>query len=257
VLEFRRYTNDKINLNYQITSKKVSAMANQRFESEFFDYLITSILDGDNETDRLPSLNALSQELGVSVARLREQLEVAKALGFVDVRPRTGIRRLPYSFTPAIWQSLSYAITIEPDLFLSFAVLRRQVELAFWDQAVRTLTPEDNQELKNLMEKAFQKLNGSPIRIPHAEHRQLHLTIYKRLKNPFVFGILEAFWDAYEAARFNLFSDYNYLQEVWNYHQQMVDSICSGDFDTGHSALSKHTDLLYHHPEAMSPRNEQ
>jgi DNA-binding FadR family transcriptional regulator len=178
-------------------------MANQRLDSEFLDYLISTILDGENETDRLPPLNTISQELGVSVARLREQLEVAKALGFVDVRPRTGIRRLPYSFSPAIWQSLSFAITVEPDHFLSFAILRRQVELAFWDQAVKTLTVEDHEELKRLMDKAFLKLKGTPIRIPHFEHRQLHLTIYKRLENPFVFGILEAFWDAYEAARFN------------------------------------------------------
>ena len=139
-------------------------MSNQRFESEFLDYLIESALDGENESDRLPSLNALSQELGVSVARLREQLEVAKALGFVEVRPRTGIRRLPYSFTPAIWQSLSYAIAIEPGLFLSFAMLRRQVELAFWDRAARALTPEDHAELHDLMEKALRKLNGTPIR---------------------------------------------------------------------------------------------
>lgn len=231
-------------------------MANQRFESDFLDYLVTSVLDGENETNRLPSLSALSQELGVSVARLREQLEVAKALGFVDVRPRTGIRRLPYSFTPAIWQSLSYAITIDPGLFLAFAVLRRQVELAFWHQAVEKLTTEDHQELRDLMGKALKKLNGSPIRIPHVEHRQLHLCIYKRLENPFVLGIIEAFWDAYEAARFNLYSDYSYLQEVWNYHQQMVDAICTGEFDAGYSALSKHTDLLYHRQDAKTSQDE-
>jgi len=75
-------------------------MANQRLDSEFFDYLISTILDGENETDRLPPLNTISQELGVSVALLREQLEVAKALGFVEVRPRTGIRRLPLAFLP-------------------------------------------------------------------------------------------------------------------------------------------------------------
>jgi len=226
-------------------------MANQRFESEFFDYLIASAIEGESESDRLPSLNALSQELGVSVARLREQLEVAKALGFVEVRPRTGIRRLPYNFTPAVWQSLSYAITVEPGLFQSFAMLRRQVELAFWNQAVSLLTPEDHQDLKDLMEQALNKLNGTPIRIPHSEHRQFHLTIYKRLSNPFVLGIIEAFWEAYEAAGFNLYADYNYLKDVWNYHQQMVDAICTGNFEVGYRALLDHTDLLHHHPESM------
>ena len=227
-------------------------MANQRFESEFFDYLIASAIEGGSESDRLPSLNALSQELGVSVARLREQLEVAKALGFVEVRPRTGIRRLPYNFTPAVWQSLSYAITVEPGLFQPFAMLRRQVELAFWNQAVSLLTPEDHQELIDLMEQALNKLNGTPIRIPHSEHRQFHLAIYKRLSNPFVLGIIEAFWEAYEAAGFNLYADYNYLKDVWNYHQQMVDAICTGNFEAGYRALLDHTDLLHHHPESMN-----
>lgn len=236
--------------------KSATFLANHRPESEFFNYLTASILDGDDETVRLPSLTALSKELEVSVARLREQLEVAKALGFVEVRPRTGIRSLPYSFTPAIWQSLSFAITIDPELFMSFAVLRRQVELAFWDQAVHSLKIQDHHHLQSLMENAFQKLNGTPIRIPHIEHRQLHLMIYKRLENPFVLGLLEAFWEAYEAVRLNLYSEYDYLLEVWNYHQQMVDAICSGDFDAGYRALLEHTDLLYHHPKAMSSSSE-
>jgi DNA-binding FadR family transcriptional regulator len=229
---------------------------NHKLDSEFFDFLITSILEKDNHTDRIPSLTTLSKELGVSVARLREQLEVAKALGFVEARPRTGIRRLPYSFTPAIWQSLSFAIAVDPDQFMSFAVLRRQTELAFWDQAVQLLTDQDHQLLKDLMGKAFQKLNGTPVRIPHIEHKQLHLTIYSRLNNPFVLGILEAFWEAYEAVRLNLYSEYNYLLEVWNYHQQMVDAICSGNFDAGYRALLEHTDLLYHHPEASNSNDE-
>ena len=227
-------------------------MVNHNLDSEFFKFLITSSLEDENNTDRIPSLTKLSQELGVSVARLREQLEVAKALGFVEARPRTGIRRLPYSFTPAIWQSLSFAIAVEPDQFISFAILRRQIELAFWGQAVQLLTDQDRQSLRDLMGKAYQKLNGAPVQIPHIEHKQLHLMIYSRLNNPFVLGILEAFWEAYEAVRLNLYSEYNYLLEVWNYHQQMVDAICSGNFDAGYRALLEHTDLLYHHPEAMN-----
>jgi DNA-binding FadR family transcriptional regulator len=219
-------------------------MTNQTFSSDFIQYLATLAQDGES-SDRLPSLNALGEELGVSVARLREQLEVAKALGFVEVRPRTGIRRLPYTFFPAIWQSLSYAITLDQSHFEAFASLRRCVEAAFWEPAVRKLTLEDHQNLQELMSKAWEKLRGIPIRIPHAEHRQLHLAIYSRLENPFVLGILEAYWEAYEAAGLNVFAEYKYLEEVWNYHQKMVDAICSGDFEAGHRALIAHTDLLY------------
>ena len=38
---------------------------------------------------------------------------------------------------------------------------------------------------------------------------------------------------------------YEYLDEVWQYHQKMVEAICNGDFEAGYQALVKHTDLIY------------
>ena len=93
---------------------------------------------------------------------------------------------------------------------------------------------------------AWRKLRGTPIQIPQEEHRDLHLTIYKRLDNPFVSGILEAYWEAYEAVGLNLYAGYQYLDEVWSYHQQMVEGILSGDLESGYQALVEHTDLIRH-----------
>ena len=232
-------------------------MANSKDTSDFIAYLIASATDEARDSTRLPSMSALSDELNISIARLREQLEAAKTLGFVDVRPRTGIRRLPYSFAPAVWQSLSYALSIDPSLFQAYAMLRRQVELSFWHQAVEALTSEDKQELLALVERACDKLNGTPIRIPHEEHRQFHLTIYKRLVNPFVLGIIQSYWNAYEMEGFNLYADYNYLQEVWAYHRRMIEAVIAGDFDAGYNALRDHTDLLHHRPGGNSrPRKK-
>ena len=98
------------------------------------------------------------------------------------------------------------------------------------------------------MEQAWKKLRSVQIQIPHNEHRQLHLCIFRKLENPFVLGILEAYWEAYEAVGLNLYAGYEYLQSVWQYHQRMVDAICSGDFDAGYQALVEHKDLLYHRP---------
>lgn len=210
--------------------------------SEFMRYLA---LHGDTGEQQLPALNELSRELGVSVASLREQLEVARALGLVEVRPRTGTKRLPYTFTPAVRQSLGYAITHDKTNFEAFADLRRHVEIAYWYEAVSLLTEVDYENLRTLMIKAWAKLRGNPIQIPHEEHRELHLGIYRRLNNPFVTGLLEAYWGAYEAVGFNFYTDINYLEEVWRYHQKMVDGICTQDFDSGYRALNEHTDLIY------------
>jgi len=208
--------------------------------SEFMRYLAAHPQAEEN----LPALSILSDELGVSVASLREQLEVARAQGLVDVRPRTGIRRLPFTFLPAIRQSLGYAMALDPNNFQLFADLRQNIEAAYWHEAVQKLTADDHSRLKNLMERAWRKLDGRPIQIPHDEHKQLHLTIYCRLNNPFVNGILEAYWEAYEAIGLNVFTDYNYLRSVWQYHEKMVNAICDGDFDSGYRALVEHTDLL-------------
>ena len=221
-------------------------MARLQLSSDLMNYLASKpASETPGEVERIPSLAELSQELGASVSSLREQLEVVRALGFVEVRPRTGIRRLPYSFLPAVQHSLAYALQSDRAYFDLFADLRRKLEAAFWYPAVRLLTPEDHACLRTLMEQAWNKLNGSPVHIPQDEHRRLHLAIYCRLGNPFVTGILEAYWDAYETVGLNLFADYNYLQQVWRSHEQMVEAICSGDYDAGYQALVEHTDLLY------------
>lgn len=221
-------------------------MLKERFSSdisEFLRYLATH----EEVEQGLPSLKKLSEELGVSLASLREQLEVARALGLVEIKPRLGMKRRDYSFTPAINQSLGYALALSDKHFRKYAELRNHVESAFWHQAVQKLTEADKRELQSLVVRAWEKLRGMPIQVPHEEHRNLHLKIYSRLDNPFVIGILEAYWEAYEAVGLNVFAGgYEYLEEVWHFHQKMVEAICSGNFEAGYEALVQHTDLLYH-----------
>ena len=230
--------------------------------SEFLQYLVSYEIDGNQaesdggSAERLPALSEISKQLGVSIASLREQLEVAKAIGLVEVRPRTGIRRLPYNFFPAVHQSLSYAISIDAQHFLAFADLRNHIEASYWFEATSKLTPEDHQELKDLLARAWKLLKGQPIHIPHVEHRELHLCVFRRLGNPFVQGLLEAYWQAYEAVGLNVYADYHYLEQVWNYHQEMVDAIFAGDLEQGYQALVEHKDLLFHRQASGGNRSE-
>ncbi|MDH5506691.1 MAG: FCD domain-containing protein [Anaerolineae bacterium] len=204
--------------------------------------------NGYDEPDRIPPLNELSKSYGVSIASLREQLEVARALGIVEVRPRTGIRRLEYTFAPAVHESLSYAIALDRENFEKYSDLRKHIETAYWHQAVAALTDEDRVELDELVEHAWSKLHGDPVQIPHQEHRQLHLTIYRRLDNPFVVGMLEAYWDAYEQIGLNRFEGLEYLESVWAYHRRMVAAIVAADYDSGYQALIEHMELIYRRP---------
>ena len=213
--------------------------------SEFLQYLASH---EEADSEGIPALDKLSDELGINRAALREQLAVARALGLVAVKPRIGTRRLPYTFTPALQQSVGYAILRDNSNFEKYSDLRAHVESAYFHQAVRELTAEDIDELEKLVWIAWEKLRGDPPQIPHQEHRDLHLLMYKRLDNIFAFGILEAYWDAYESVELNIFTDYNYLTNVWQYHSDIVQAIKRGDFEAAHKTLLDHTELIAARP---------
>ncbi|HAJ37523.1 MAG TPA: hypothetical protein DCL15_17790 [Chloroflexi bacterium] len=212
-----------------------------KIDSEFLCYLLAN---GHPVGERLPSLAELSTETGMSMGKLREQFEVARMLGLVEASPRRGIVRTGYSFLPAVRLSLLTALAINPAHFDAFSGLRAHLETAYWDEAVALLTGEDLAALRALVATAWQKLSEPRIQIPYQEHRELHLTIYRRLDNPFVVGLLEAYWDAYEAVELNTYADYAYLQEVWRYHEQIVEAICRGDSIEGKRLLIEHMQLL-------------
>ncbi|MGD8458665.1 MAG: FCD domain-containing protein [Anaerolineales bacterium] len=219
-------------------------MVAQEEKFDFLSYLVQQDLESGSDVGDIPPLTTLSKRTGVSVTSLREQLSVARAFGFVDVRPHRGIRRLPYRFTPAVQTSLSYAISLDRKNFDYFSDLRRHIEGNYWFEAVEKLTAVDKAQLVGFVQQAWEKLEGSPIRLPHFEHRQLHIIMYGRLENPFVSGILEAYWDAYEEVGLSRYTDLEYLKKVWHYHNEIVEAICQEDYKGGYQLLLDHMELI-------------
>ncbi|HEX2905455.1 MAG TPA: FCD domain-containing protein [Phototrophicaceae bacterium] len=216
-------------------------------DSDLLSYIIAS---GFKPGDRLPTISELQapDNLGISVSKVREQLEVARALGLVEVRSKTGTRLRPYSFTPPVRLSLFYALANDLHYFEQFSALRTHLEVAFWNEACARLTNDDKMQLHAILEAAQAKLNDQRIRIPSEEHRAFHLGIFKRLENPFVLGLLEAYWDAYEAVELSHYADYAYHKTVWEYHERILAAICMGDFEAAKTAFIEHTRLLRHQP---------
>ena len=193
---------------------------------------------------RIPPISELSDRLGISASKLREQLEVARVLGIVEVRPKTGIRTREFSYLPSLRLALLFVLAQDRTRFEEIRSLRTQLEAAYWMEAVARLQPSDLDRLDLLVAQAWDKLRGAPLQIPHAEHKGLHQTVFSRLPNPLVRSLLEAYWEAYEAAGLNLYADYAYLHEVWTYHEAMVRAIRQGDLEAGRQALLNHTGLL-------------
>lgn len=217
-------------------------------ESDLLNYLVRQ---GYRPGDRLPTIQELQDRdrLGVSISKVREQLEVARALGLVEVRSKTGMRLKDYCFTPAVRLSLLFAIAGDPHRFEQFTALRNHVEVAFWHEACAQLTEDDTDLMRRCVAQARARLNERLIAIPNEEHRVFHLTMFRHLDNPFVQGILEAYWDSYEAVEANRYADYAYHLSVWDYHERILDAICAGDFDRGQALFVEHTHLLRYDPD--------
>jgi DNA-binding FadR family transcriptional regulator len=218
--------------------------------------LLNHIAQGDYEPgDRLPTLSQLQKEdyLNISVSKIREQLEVARALGLVEVRSKTGMRLKSFSFTPAVRLSLLYALAQDIQNFELFGSLRVHIETAYWHEACATLTQADRNAMRDCISAARVKLSDTDwIQIPHKEHRDFHLTVFKNLENPFVFGILEAYWDAYEAVELNRYADYAYHQKVWDYHERILDEICAEHYEEAQALFIEHANLLRVQPRMQN-----
>lgn len=202
--------------------------------------------------ERLPTINDLSAELGVSVSKIREELAAARVLGHIQIKPRRGMQVQPFDFAPAATLSILYALGLDREYFHDFSELRKSVEISFWHEAVTRLTADDITALRALVVQARLKLTQVPIEVPFTEHRELHLLFFRHLDNPFVQGILEAYWAAYKAFGLALYADLSYHREVWDYHERMVEYVAAGDFDAGLQALREHMTLLRYLPEQQT-----
>lgn len=216
-------------------------------DSDLLNYIVDQ---GYRPGDRLPTINELQDpdHLNISISKVREQLEVARALGIVEVRSKTGMRMKSYSFTPAVRLSLFYALATDPHNFEMFGALRNHLEVAFWHEACKLLTAADLTQMRACVDSAWAKLNGHQIRIPNEEHRTFHLTMFRHLDNPFVLGLLEAYWDAYAAFELTRYADYAYHKAVWTYHERILDAICKGEIDAAQALFVEHTGLLRYQP---------
>ena len=210
-------------------------------QKKFLQYITDKKRKGENQ---IPSLLVLSKELNISSSTLREILELAKTLGLIEAHPRSGIELMPYSFKTPVIKSLGYAVMEDRKRFNEFSDLRIHLEKAYFKQAAELLSVDDIEKIKEYIRRAKEKLHSSPVQIPHPEHRQLHLSIYKNIKNEFVISLLQAYWMMYESIGLDLYTDLNYLMRVWDYHEKIVEAISRGKFECGFELLVEHMDMI-------------
>lgn len=203
-------------------------------------YLATTAKEGKS----IPSIAQMGQDLGLSNAAIREQLEVARQLELVEIKTKTGIQISDFSITPAIRLASKYGIELNPDLIWELFSVRQHLELCYWQEAVVSLSKEDIEQLGQIVESALTKISKRPIIVPIEEHREFHLSIYKPLKNGFLISILEAYWDLFYESEIRFYSDQTSLESVWEYHRKIYQAIASKQYEVGYQALLTHFDIV-------------
>lgn len=214
-------------------------------QEEFIDLLIQKQKASAPDMASLPSIEAISKELGFSTACLREQMELARNLGLIKTQPRKGIEIQDYRFTPAVSRSLYYAVKLDRTYFEQFSDVRNHLEKIYFREAAALLHESDIKSLAQLTLKAQKKLHGMPVQIPHEEHRQYHLLIYQPLQNTFLNGLLEAYWDMYELIGLDVYTDLSYLEKVWNFHERVLEKLEQHDIEKAYQILIDHMQLIY------------
>ncbi|MBN1814359.1 MAG: FadR family transcriptional regulator [Anaerolineae bacterium] len=212
-------------------------------------YILQYIIDNDlqiseGEEIKLPPMDELAAEMGISRGKLREEMVVAQAYGAVEMRPGDGTYVRPFDFYTAIRTLVLYGTAYDWKNFDHLYRLRVQLEITFWQEAVQNLTMEDKEELERIVEQAEHKLTGSPVEIPHKGHRDFHLLIFGGLDNKFVQGLLKAYWDAYEAVGLHRYFDLNYYEKMWISHRAIAEAIIADQYRKGQEILVQHFTLL-------------
>jgi len=211
-------------------------------QEEIISYLIAKT---DCNHRSLPSIKQMSLDLKISTANLREHIAFLKTIGVLEAKPRNGIRLLDYQLTPALAKSLFFAVKLDKDVFNKYSDIRNHLEKSFFIEASKCLTSRDNEQLKLLVTRAKEKLLRDPIQIPHQEHREFHLQIYRPLNNIFLIGMLEAYWDTYEMIGLDVYADLSYLKKVWDYHQMILERLADRDYQAGYELLIDHMELIF------------
>jgi GntR family transcriptional repressor for pyruvate dehydrogenase complex len=221
-------------------------MAQNALPYAIFKYIIEEgcIAREQGKELKLPPMDELAEELGVSRGKLREELIAIQAYGIAEMRPGDGTYVRPFDFYTATRTLALYAIECDRKHFDQLYEVRIQLEFAFWERAARNLTQEDTARLQRIIERAEKKLHGIPVEIPHDEHREFHTIIFSRLENKFALGILKAYWDAYEAVGLHRYFELSYYESMWDSHRKMVEAIVEGRYEDGKEILAHHFTLL-------------
>lgn len=203
------------------------------------------IIDHGYKTgDVLPAEAVLASELGISRPSLREAIRVLQTLGVVESRHGTGTFVGEFSLAPLV-DGLAFNILIQDDestvrIIRELLKVREILEKELVSAAAVELTAEVIDELDEIVDRMeLRAINKQEF---SREDREFHDLLYRRLGNPLVVQLIQAFWDVFDRLRESLPDVIGDLGDIVANHQLIVDCLRRRDGQAAADAMSDHFD---------------
>ena len=165
-----------------------------RIQGRLKEYIIDNKLEPG---DRLPTEEALSEQLGVSRTAIREALRSLEALGMVESQHGVGHVVMPFSFSP-ILENLSYGLIFHDYSILQVTEIRKALDAYFVGRAMENLVEEDIETLAEIVHK-MQERTRAGLDMEREDH-SFHKLLYRRCGNPLAIQLFEITWQVRGAA---------------------------------------------------------
>ncbi|HAX97759.1 MAG TPA: hypothetical protein DCY12_02385 [Candidatus Atribacteria bacterium] len=189
--------------------------------------------------ERLPSVQNLSKEFGVSQATLREAIRVLEALGMLEVRQGVSggvfISEINNEITHE--HLYNYFFFQNPDI-KDFSELRLLIEPKMAEIAATNSSEKDLLDLENLMQLSEKELDKEKFYFDL--DNQFHSKISKISGNQVIVFVVESTKLAVVNIKQRLDIPRSFFHEVYNDHIRIVNAIKNRNPEASHNAMYKH-----------------
>lgn len=191
--------------------------------------------------DRLPSEHEFVRALGVSRSALREALRSFEALGIIEARHGKGRYLNGFSFG-TVGATLGYLLVLDVSRAAELLEIRRALEVAFLPEAAARLTPEDIEELREIVATMRRRRqDGTTVQ---SDEVAFHTTLFGRSPNTLLQEFLALFWDLLGKVRATGALSPPRAHNVIDLHAEIVDRLAAGDVAAAVKVLHAHFDDL-------------
>ena len=187
--------------------------------------------------DPLPSEGELARALAVSRSSVREAVKSLESMGILETRRGSGVFVRAFSFEPLL-NNLPYGLMEGADALADLLEVRGILELAMIATAIERLDEVQARALDATLAGMRSKAERGES-FP-AEDREFHRTLFQKVDNAVLLGLIDVFWlAARKASQHKNLADPRPMS-TYRDHVAIAEAVKAGRVDGAREALDRH-----------------